>query len=91
MTEERAEQVRRIAELAHGRVVARNDDVMTIEVPADVSIGLHRLWGQGGFAVQFRGQTTRAAPRRVTNTNGQTIVCEGDLVTTAFYTLDVQL
>ncbi|MGJ4928601.1 hypothetical protein ACQR1I_14250 [Bradyrhizobium sp. HKCCYLS2038] len=83
---DRLSRARQIAEGNHGRVVAEDGDAVVVEVPADVAPGLAGIWGQGGFSAQFIGQTTRDAPRRVTNwQTGAVIVCEGDLVTTSFY------
>jgi hypothetical protein len=88
----RADRVRAIAEnVAHGKVISREGDAMIVEVPADMSIGLNALWGQSGFSAIVIGQSTCLAPRRVTSMNGNTIVCDGDLVTTAMYHLRVDL
>ena len=40
---------------------------------------------------RFKSMDTRLAPRRITNMQGQTVVCEGDVVTTAFMRYDVDL
>jgi 1-deoxy-D-xylulose 5-phosphate reductoisomerase len=66
----------------HGRVVTREGDVMTIEVPADVAIGLAAIWGEAGINPVFIGCDTRQAERRVFDAKGHTIVCGGDMVTT---------
>jgi hypothetical protein len=49
------------------------------------------LWAGGGFVPIFKSMDTRLAPRRITNMQGQTVVCEGDMVTTAFMRYDVDL
>ena len=74
----RADRVRAIVEGNFGRVIDRNGDTMVVEVPADVSIGLNCIWGEGGFAAIVRGQFTKLAPRRVIAENGMTVVCEND-------------
>ena len=84
-TDDRADRVRTVTESNHGRVVSREGDAMMIEVPADIAPALGRLWGEGRYALQFTGQITRLAPRRVADISGQVIVCDGDMVTTAFY------
>jgi hypothetical protein len=87
----RAERVRQITEGNHGKVLGREGDVMTIEVPADVAIGLNAVWGMGKFSTQFLGCETRLAPRRVFDADHHTVVCHGDMVTTSFYKFHVYL
>ena len=36
---------------------------MSIEIPADVSVSLTALWGQGGFAIIVRGPEHAASTR----------------------------
>jgi hypothetical protein len=45
-----------------------------------------------GFVPIFTSQDPHQAPRRVTDMQGRTVVCHGDMVTTAFYryTIDRQ-
>src|SRR5271157_4181781 len=45
----RADRVRAIVEGHFGCVVGCNGDMMLGEVPADISVGLNALWGEGGF------------------------------------------
>ena len=73
-----------------GHVVGRPGDVVTIEIPADVSVGLNAVWGLGGFSAVVTGPTTKLAPRRVNGMNG-TIVCDNDPVTTAVYVISIDL
>jgi hypothetical protein len=89
--EARAARVRIVTEGNHGRVVDEDAEKITIEVPADISIGLGRLWGEGGFLPMFMGQTTRLAPRRVIAANDQIVVCPDDMVTTAYYIFEIDL
>jgi hypothetical protein len=60
-----------------GKVIGREGDVMQIEVPAYVAIGLNSIWGEGRFPTQYVGQLTRLAPRRIADINGNTVVCSG--------------
>ena len=86
----RAERVRAIAESNHGRVVDRVGYVMTVEIPADISIALNAVWGEGGFSCLFIGQRTRLSHRRVIDAYGHTIV-RHQMVTTAFHRYSVDL
>jgi hypothetical protein len=88
---DRADRVRAVVEGNHGKVIDCTDDVMTVEIPADIAPGMAAIWGLGGFVPAFTGQTARLAPRRVLDMNSNTIVCDGDLVTTAFYIFDINL
>jgi hypothetical protein len=93
MNEARAERVRAIAEdVAHGKVLSREGERMTFEVPADMAPGLASLWGQSSLVPIFIGQDVRLAPRRVVNSHGVIVVCDdAPAVTTAFYKYRVDL
>src|SRR5262245_17158725 len=86
----RAARVRLVVQGHHGRVLHRDGDVMTIEVPADVSPGLARIWGEGGFSCIFAGRRRRISHCRVIDMNGHTIV-RHQLVTTTFYRYTIDL
>lgn len=88
---ERADRVRAIVEANHGKVIDRTGDIVTVEVPADVAPGMWAIWGMARFNPIFDSQDTRLAPRRITNMHGHTIVCDNDMVTTAFYRYTVDL
>jgi hypothetical protein len=88
-TEQRAARVKAIVEGNFGRVAFRSGDKMVVDVPADLAMGLP--WGSAGFVPVFIGQSVELAPRRVTDMNYRTVVCEGDLVTTAFYRYEIDL
>ncbi len=81
----RADRVRSIVEGNFGKIIKRVDNIMEIELPADIAIGLAAVWGMAGFIPAYKGQTTESAPRRVTDMNGDVIVCENDPVRTAYY------
>jgi hypothetical protein len=88
----RADRVKAIAECVGGKVLDRNGDTVRIEIPADTAPpGLVTLWGEGGFVPIFKSQDTRLASRRITNMQGQTVICEGDLITASFYRYTVDL
>jgi hypothetical protein len=74
-----------------GKVINRTGNILTVTVRADAAPGLMNLWAGGGFVPIFKSMDTRLAPRRITNMQGQTVVCEGDMVTTAFMRYDVDL
>jgi hypothetical protein len=86
----RADRIQQIAELLHGRVLARDGDAMWIEIPADVIGGALTPFGMGGFPAAIGKQSTRLAPRRIVNMVGHTVVCD-EKVTTAFYGFKVSL
>jgi hypothetical protein len=86
----RAERVRAIVTSLHGKVLDRQDDVMTVEVPADIMGGFTTLAGMGGFSAILQKQSTKMAPRRIVNISGQVVVCD-EMVTTAFYSFKVSL
>jgi hypothetical protein len=85
-----AQRVTYIATANHGQVLGRVGDVVTLEIPADVSIGLAAVWGQAGFVPIFVGKRTRLSHCRVIDMNGHTIV-RHQMVTTAFYRYTVDL
>jgi hypothetical protein len=87
----RADRVRTIVEAVYGRVIGRSRNVMQVEIPADLISSAVTLFGMGGFSATIGKQSTRLAERRVVDTNGNTIVCPGDLVTMAFFTYTVDL
>jgi hypothetical protein len=87
----RADRVKAIAEWVHGKVIDRAGTIMTVEIPADVAPGLAGIWGTGGFNPIFRSQDTHLAPRRIVNMRGHTVVCENDMVTTAYYRYEIDL
>jgi hypothetical protein len=86
----RVECVRAIAEGNSGRVISREDNVMTIEIPADAAPGLASVWGEGGFSVVFIGQRRRLSHCRIIDMTGRTIV-RHQAVVTAFYRYSVDL
>ncbi len=89
--DQRADRVRQIAELLHGRVLARDGDVMHVEVPADNLGGAFGLFGMGGFRALVKGQqTTRMAPRRLVTMGNQVVVCD-EMVTTVFMPMVITL
>ena len=88
---DRADRVKAIVERNFGRILSRDGDVMRIETPADLAPGLAGTFGLGGFVPIFMGQSIRQAPRRVTDMQGNTIVCDNDMLTTAFYRYDIDL
>jgi hypothetical protein len=87
---EAQERVRQIAEAYYGRVTSEDADVITFELPADMSGTLSMIRTGGMSPIQI-GQTTRLAPRRVLDADRRMVVCPGDLVTTAFYIYRVDL
>jgi hypothetical protein len=87
---DREARVRQITEGNFGRVVGRTGNIMTVEIPADVSIGLYPIWGEAGLTPIFIGQETRLAVRRVPGVGGVVVVCD-DMVTTAFYRFEINL
>ncbi|MGC2779992.1 MAG: hypothetical protein WA418_30570 [Bradyrhizobium sp.] len=85
-----AARLRLVVEANHGSVISDHGNIWRVEVPADVAPGLAGVLA--GFRAQFVGQTTRDAPRRVTNwQTGEVIVCHGDNVTTAYLAYEVDL
>jgi hypothetical protein len=88
-TDQRAERVRQIVEGNFGRVAFRDGNRVVVDVPADIAPGLP--WGLAKFVPVFVGTSTEMAPRRVADMNGNTVVCDGDLVTTAFYRYEIDL
>jgi hypothetical protein len=60
---ERVDRVRIIAHTLHGNVLDRDGDVVTIEVPADLSDACASMLGAGGFSAVIVGQNQRLAPR----------------------------
>jgi hypothetical protein len=87
----RAERVRAVVEGAHGRVTAQRRNHMEFELPADVSGSTLPMLTMSGLRPVHRDQTTRLAPRRVTDLQGSIVLCDNDLVTTAFYRYSVDL
>jgi hypothetical protein len=87
----RAECVAQIVSAVHGRVIGRAGKIMTVEIPADMMSSAGTLLGMSGFSATIGRQSTRLAPRRVTNAAGNVIVCDGDLVTQAYFSYDVHL
>ena len=87
--EQKAERVRQIVNANFGTVRDRNGDIMHVELPSDLSIAAP--WGQIGLVACVTGQRTGMAERRVTAMNGATVVCNGDFVTQAYFTLRVRL
>ena len=86
----RANRARAIAEGNHGRVISRDGDVMTVEVPADISPSPGAIWSEGGFSCTFAGRRRRISHCRVIDMNGHTIV-RHQMVTTAFYRYAINL
>jgi hypothetical protein len=88
----RAQRVTDIVDANHGKVLGRVEDVVTVEVPADVSIGLAAVCGQAGFVPVFFGKRKRLSHCRVIDMNGDTIV-RHQMVTTSFhrYTVDLSI
>jgi hypothetical protein len=89
--EARADRVRAVTEANFGKVISRDGDVMTIEVPADIAPGLATIWGMGRFVAIFIGQTTRPAPRRIITMQDRVVACDDLPVTTAFYRYRIDL
>jgi len=50
----RANRVRQVAELSHGKVVSEGDNVVVVEIPADIAVGLARLWGERRLPADLR-------------------------------------
>jgi hypothetical protein len=48
--EARADRVRAIAEAVHGKVIGRSRNVVTVEIPADMTSGAITLFGTSGFS-----------------------------------------
>jgi hypothetical protein len=71
-------------------VLSRDGDVMQIEVPADMLGAATGLLGQGGFVFNIGNQRTDMAPRRITNMEGRTVVCD-ETALMAFYEIEVKL
>jgi hypothetical protein len=57
----RGDRVSAVVDGNFGRVIGR-EGVMMVEVPADVAIGLHAIWGQGEFLPIFTGADNAASP-----------------------------
>src|SRR4051812_8077592 len=90
MTEERKARVRQIAGVLYGTVISEGGNLMLIEIPADLSGAASSMLGQGGFSGVIIGQSTRPARRRISDMQGNTVVCQ-EMDTTAFYTFRVEL
>ena len=86
----RANRARAIAEGNHGRVISRDGDVMTVEMPADIAPSPGAIWSEGGFSYTFAGRRRRISHCRVIDMNGHTIV-RHQMVTTAFYRYTIDL
>ena len=87
----RTDRVAQIASAVHGRVIGRTRNTMLIEVPADCMPGAVTLLGMSGFSATIGKQSTRFTERRVSDMNGNSVVCPGDLVTMAFYSYTIDL
>jgi hypothetical protein len=87
--EARAERVRAVVEANFGRVIGRDGDAMTVEIPADVAPGMP--WGLGGFVPVYQSTRAGQQERRVTSGVGPWIVCPGDFVTMNFHVFEIDL
>jgi hypothetical protein len=59
--EARADCIRVIVEGHRGKVIDRVGNVMTFEMPADVSVGLNAFWEMSGLVAVLVGQTRHGA------------------------------
>jgi hypothetical protein len=91
MLEARADRVKTIAAWLYGRVVSSDGNTITAEIPADMAGAAASAFGMAGLSAVIVGQHVEQAPRRVTSMTGHTIVCDGDMVTMAFYRYRVDL
>lgn len=67
---ERARRVQIICNTLYGSVLDQDDDVMHVEIPADLAGAAASLFGAGGFSAVIIGQTpewSRAASRTSTS------------------------
>jgi hypothetical protein len=87
----RADRVAAIVEGNYGKVLNRAGNIVVVEIPADIAVGMAPVWGMAGFIPIFRSQDTHLAERRVVDMNGHTTICKGDWITMAYYRFDVDL
>jgi hypothetical protein len=84
--EQRANRVRALVEGNFGSILERKGDVMTVEVPADISLP----W-MGEYLAVYMGMRTGTAERRVSDINGNPVVCVGDWVTQNYFRYEIDL
>jgi hypothetical protein len=87
----RAQHIKAVVEGHQGTIIKCDGEHLIFELPADIAPGLAAVWGQSGILPIFQGQRTRLAACRVTDANGNVIVCPDIPVTTVFFRYNVDL
>lgn len=87
----RADRVKAIIESLFGSVISRDRNTMIIEAPADLLGATCRSLGMGGFTWTIGPQTSRMTTKRMTDTSGRFVVCEGHQELMAFFAINVDL
>jgi hypothetical protein len=88
---ERQRRVQIITNTLYGSVLDHDDDVMHVEIPADLAGAAASLFGAGGFSAVIIGQTTRMEPRRVLDLDKRTVIDHDAEDLMAFYSYRIEL
>ena len=86
----RIARLEQICAALFGKLLAVDDDVAKIEVPADLASAAAGMLGASGFSAYIIGQDCRQAPKRVVDMEYRTIVTD-QMTTQAFYVFRVEL